>query len=113
RKEEQMTAGFRPNSIHYLKVGAKNNGTLTAIQQRSYGTAGVGLGAGVGSIVQNLYDCPNFFTEQYDVFTHFSPGAAWRAPGAVQGAFALESLIDEMAEMLNIDPLVYRNRIDK
>lgn len=113
RKEEQLTAGFRPNSIHHLKIGAKRDGTLTAIQQLSHGTAGVGLGAGVGSIAQNLYHCPNFATEQYDVFTHFSPGAAWRAPGAVQGAFALESLIDEMAEKLNMDPLAYREVIDK
>ncbi|MCC5929713.1 MAG: xanthine dehydrogenase family protein molybdopterin-binding subunit [Cyclobacteriaceae bacterium] len=113
RKEEQLTAGFRPNSVHQLKIGAKKDGKLSAIQQRSYGTAGVGLGAGVGSIAQNMYECPNFATEQYDIFTHFSPGAAWRAPGAVQGAFGLESLIDEIAESLNIDPLKYRDIIDK
>ncbi len=113
RKEEQISAGFRPNSIHQLKIGASKNGALTAIQQRSFGTAGTGLGAGVGGIAQNLYHCPNFATEQYDVFTHFSPGAAWRAPGAVQGAFALESLIDEIAESLKMDPLAYRDIIDK
>ena len=113
RKEEQISSGNRPSSIHYLKIGAKKDGRLTAIQQRSFGTAGIGLGAGVGGIVQSMYDCPNFATEQYDVFTHAGPGAAWRAPGNVQGAFGIESLIDELAEQLGMDPLTYRDIIDK
>lgn len=113
RKEEHLAEGNRPNSIHYLKIGAKNSGELTAIQQRSHGTAGVNLGAGVGRVAQVLYQCPNFATEQYDVLTHAGPGAAWRAPGNVQGAFGLEQAIDEMAEKLNMDPLIYRDIIDK
>jgi xanthine dehydrogenase YagR molybdenum-binding subunit len=113
RKEEHISSGNRPNSIHYLKVGAKKDGSLTAIEQRSHGTAGVGLGAGVGRIAQALYECPNFTTEQWDVFTHAGPGEAWRAPGNVQGAWAVEQLIDEMAEKLGIDPLAYRDKIDK
>ncbi|MEO1010989.1 MAG: xanthine dehydrogenase family protein molybdopterin-binding subunit [Bacteroidota bacterium] len=112
RKEEHLAEGNRPNSIQYLKIGAKKDGTLTGIQQRSHGTAGVGLGAGVGRIAQILYTCPNFATEQYDVLTNAGPGAAWRAPGNVQGAFGLEQAIDEMAEKLNMDPLTYRDRID-
>ncbi len=113
RKEEHISQGNRPNSVHYLKIGVKKNGELTAIQQRSFGTAGVALGAGVGRIVQVLYECPNFATEQYDVFTHAGPGAAWRAPGNVQGAFGLEQAIDELSEMINMDPLAFRDIIDK
>lgn len=113
RQEEHTSQGNRPNSMHYLKIGAKKNGMLTAIQQRSYGTAGVALGAGVGRIAQVLYECPNFATEQYDVFTHAGPGAAWRAPGNVQGAYGLEQAIDEMAEKLKMDPLAFRDIIDK
>ena len=113
RQEEHLAEGNRPNSIQSLKIGAKKDGTLTAIQQRSHGTAGVGLGAGVGRIAQVLYPCPNFATEQYDVLTNAGPGAAWRAPGNVQGAFGLEQAIDELAEKLNMDPLKYRDLIDK
>lgn len=113
RKEEHIAEGNRPNSIHYLKIGAKKDGTLTAIQQKSHGTAGVALGAGVGRIAQVLYDCPNFATEQYDVYTHAGPGAAWRAPGNVQGAYGVEQAIDELAEQLGMDPLKYRDKIDK
>lgn len=113
RKEEHVAEGNRPNSIHYLKIGAKKDGTLTAIQQKSHGTAGVALGAGVGRVAQALYECPNFSTEQYDVYTHAGPGAAWRAPGNVQGAFGVEQAIDEIAEKLGMDPLAYRDIIDK
>lgn len=113
RKEEHIAEGNRPNSMHYLKIGAKKNGELTAIQQRSHGTAGVSLGAGVGRIAQVMYECPNFATEQYDVYTNAGPGAAWRAPGNVQGAFGLEQAIDELAEKLGKDPLAFRDIIDK
>ena len=113
RQEEHIAEGNRPNSIHYLKIGAKKDGSLTGIQQRSHGTAGVGLGAGVGRIAQIMYNCPNFATEQYDVLTNAGPGAAWRAPGNVQGAFGLEQAIDELAEKLSMDPLNYRDHIDK
>lgn len=112
REEEQISAGNRPNSHQILKVGAKKDGTLTAVDLLSYGTAGVGLGAGVGRVAQDMYVCPNFKMAQYDVFTHAGPGQAFRAPGNVQGAFAMESLIDELAEKLDMDPLALRDKID-
>ncbi len=112
RKEEHLAEGNRPSSIQTLKIGAKSDGTLTAIEQKSHGTAGVNLGAGVGRVAQILYECPNFSTEQYDVLTHAGPGAAWRAPGNVQGAFGLEQAIDELAEKLKMDPVTLRDKID-
>lgn len=112
RKEEHMTAGNRPNSHQMLKIGAKKDGTLTAIDLTSYGTAGAALGAGVGGVAQDMYDCPNFRTAQYDVFTHAGPGAAFRAPGNVQGCFSMEQAIDELAEKLGMDPVTYRDIID-
>lgn len=113
RKEEQVSAGNRPNSMQRLKIGARKDGTLTAIEQESYGTAGISLGAGVGRVAQAMYECPNFATRQYDVFTHAGPGAAWRAPGNVQGAFAVEQAIDEISENLAMDPIAFRDIIDK
>jgi xanthine dehydrogenase YagR molybdenum-binding subunit len=113
RKEEHISAGNRPNSIQYMKLGAMRDGKLVAMTQESYGTAGVGLGAGVGHIAQAMYECPNFTTQQYDVFTNAGPGAAFRAPGNVQGAFALEQLVDELAVKINMDPLRLRDVIDK
>ena len=59
-----------------------------------------------------MYNCPNFQMAQHDVFMHAAPGCAMRAPGNVQGAFALEQLVDELAEKLGLDPLALRDRID-
>jgi xanthine dehydrogenase YagR molybdenum-binding subunit len=70
------------------------------------------LGAGVGNIAQAMYDCPNFEMAQHDVFIHAAPGCPMRAPGNVQGAFALEQLVDELADKLGLDPLALRDRID-
>ncbi|MDR3418453.1 MAG: xanthine dehydrogenase family protein molybdopterin-binding subunit [Nevskia sp.] len=112
REEEQMDAGNRPGTWQQLRVGAKRDGTLTAISVLSYGTAGVAVGAGVGSFAEALYACPNFESAQYDVFINAGPGCAMRGPGNVQGAFALEQAIDELAGRLSIDPLALRDRID-
>jgi xanthine dehydrogenase YagR molybdenum-binding subunit len=112
RKEEQTAAGQRPNSIQKLKVGAKKDGSLTAIKLESYGTAGAGLGAGVGWAAQSLYPCDNFASQHFDVLTHQSPACAFRAPGQPQGCFAVEQAMDELADKLKIDPLDLREKID-
>ncbi|MBD0369978.1 MAG: xanthine dehydrogenase family protein molybdopterin-binding subunit [Pyrinomonadaceae bacterium] len=113
RKDEHLSVGNRPSSIQKLRVGAKRDGTLTAIHLFSYGTAGTGTGAGAGGPAQNMYKCPNILTEEADVFTHAGPAAAFRAPGHPQGCFALEQTIDELAEKLGIDPVALRDRIDE
>jgi xanthine dehydrogenase YagR molybdenum-binding subunit len=112
REEEQMDAGNRPGTWQHLRIGAKRDGSLTAISLASYGTAGVGLGAGVGANAETLYSCPNFAGAQHDVFINAGPGCAMRGPGNTPGAFGLEQSIDELAERLNIDPLALRERID-
>ena len=112
REEEQMDAGNRPGTWQRLRIGAKRDGALTAISLSSYGTAGVGLGAGVGNNAEALYSCPNFEGAQHDVFINAGPGCAMRGPGNTPGAFGLEQTIDELAEKLGIDPLTLRDRID-
>ena len=112
RAEEQQASGNRPATWQRLRIGARRDGMLTAISLLSYGTAGVEVGAGVGNVAQAMYKCPNFEMAQHDVFTHAAPGCAMRAPGNVQGAFALEQSVDELAEKLGLDPLSLRDRID-
>jgi xanthine dehydrogenase YagR molybdenum-binding subunit len=80
RKDEHLSVGNRPDSVQRLKIGAKRDGTLTAIHLQVYGTAGTGTGAGTGGPAQNMYACPNILTEESDVFTHSGPAAAFRAP---------------------------------
>ena len=112
RPEEQVDSGNRPATAQRIRIGARRDGTLTAISVESHGTAGVGLGAGVGNFAQALYECPNFESAQYDVFTNAGPGSAMRGPGNTPGAWGLETAIDELAERLALDPLALRERID-
>ena len=112
RQEEQTDAGNRPGTWQRLRIGARCDGSLTAISLASRGTAGVGLGAGVGNVAHSMYPCPNFEAAHYDVFTNAGPGCAMRGPGNTPGAWGLEQAIDELAERLSIDPLALRDRID-
>ncbi|KFE64269.1 xanthine dehydrogenase family protein molybdopterin-binding subunit [Hyalangium minutum] len=112
RREEHVSGGNRPNSIQRLKLGAKRDGSLTALQLQAHGSGGVAGGAGVGFAHSTLYACPNVRVEQYDVFTNAGPCAAFRAPGQVQGIFSLEQAIDELAERIGMDPLALRSKID-
>jgi len=112
REEEQIDSGNRPGTWQRLRIGAKRDGTLTAVSLVSFGTAGVGLGAGVGFNAEALYACDNFSGAQHDVFINAGPGCAMRAPGNTPGAFGLEQAIDQLAERLAMDPVILRDRID-
>ncbi len=112
RREEHVSVGNRPSSFQRLKLGAKRDGILTALRVESYGTGGVAAGAGVGFCHTAMYPIPNVHTEHYDVFTDAGPCAAFRAPGQVQGIFALEQALDEMAHAIDMDPLALRDKID-
>src|SRR5262249_42563521 len=111
RREEHIVAN-RPDSHQKLKIGAKNDGTLTAIQLTSYGTAGDGTGAGAGGTASKISSDPKILTGKDDGFSNAGPGAAFRAPGHPQGCFAFEQMVDELAVKLNMDPLVLRDKID-
>ncbi len=112
RKEEHLAVGNRPSTVQTMKIGAKKDGALAAIVQTSHGSAGIATGGGVGWIGTSLYACDNTRSEQYDVFTHTGPAAAFRAPGQPMGAFAVEQLIDELAEKLGVDPIALRDKLD-
>lgn len=113
RKEEHLSVGNRPSSDQTLKIGAKKDGTITAIQLISYGSAGCGTGAGCSGPATNLYKWATLHTEENDVFINAGPAAAFRAPGHPQGAFALEQTIDEVAAKLNMDPIDFRDKTDE
>ncbi|MFN7971789.1 MAG: xanthine dehydrogenase family protein molybdopterin-binding subunit [Acidobacteriota bacterium] len=112
RKEEHLATGNRPNAVMRLRAGAGDDGKLTAFHLVSYGTAGVGTGAGVSGAIRNTYDVPAYRTEESDVLTNTGPGQPMRAPGHPQGAFALEQTVDELAIKVGMDPLAYRRHID-
>ncbi|MFQ5676493.1 MAG: xanthine dehydrogenase family protein molybdopterin-binding subunit, partial [bacterium] len=108
RKEEHLCVGNRPDSVQTLTIGANKNGQIKGIKLISYGSAGVGTGAGTSGPAKNIYETETFYSEESDIFTNAGPGSAFRAPGHPQGAFALEQTIDELAYKLNIDPIEFR-----
>jgi xanthine dehydrogenase YagR molybdenum-binding subunit len=112
REEEHLDSGNRPETWQHVRIGARRDGTLTAIAVEEFGSAGVGVGAGVGNFAQTLYTCPNFALAQNDVFINAGRGSAMRGPGNTPGAFAMEQAIDDLAGQLGLDPLVLRDRID-
>lgn len=112
RQEEHLSVGNRPSSDQRLRIGAKKDGTLTAIHLVAYGTAGCGTGAGCAGPAQNLYQYASLHTEENDVFTNAGPATAMRAPGHPQGSFALEQTMDDLAVKLGMDPLDLRDKAD-
>ena len=112
REEEHLSVGNRPSSDQVLRIGAKNDGTITAIHLVAYGTAGCGTGAGCSGPAANLYKSASLHTEENDVFINAGPASAMRAPGHPQGAFALEQTIDDLAVKLNMDPIDLRDKAD-
>jgi xanthine dehydrogenase YagR molybdenum-binding subunit len=111
RHEEHLCTGNAPSALMTVRLGARRDGTLTAIHHRSFGSAGIADGAGTGGPAQTLYaGCPNLKVEEHDVFTNAGPAAPLRAPGHPQGAFALESAMDELAQRLGLDPLELRRK---
>jgi CO/xanthine dehydrogenase Mo-binding subunit len=60
--------------------------------------------------MQMLYACENVRTVNYGAKLNMPPNAAFRAPGFVEGTFALECLLDELAAKLDLDPLELRRR---
>jgi len=114
REAENLAAGNRNATRQRVRLGARRDGTLAAIAARIEQAAGAYLVGGEASntaaIYQTLYRCPNVHTEQVTVRTNTGPAAAFRAPGHVEGAFALESAMDELARALALDPLELRRR---
>jgi xanthine dehydrogenase YagR molybdenum-binding subunit len=114
REAENLAAGNRNATRQHVRIGAKRDGTLTAITADIQQQVGAYIVGGEASNVsgpyQRLYRCPSVRTEQTGVYTNTGPAVAFRAPGFVEGAFALESALDELARALQIDPLDLRLR---
>src|SRR5579884_4135013 len=111
RSEDLLAGNPAPQSIISVKFGAKRDGTLVAMQARvifdtgAYGGSAVFLG---GLIMGSSYRCPNFDFRCYEVMTNKVGVGAYRAPGAPQATFALESTIDALCRELRMDPVEFR-----
>lgn len=118
RQEQFIGATTRhPMKVH-VKLGAKNDGTLTALQVRvvsntgAYGNhGGETLAAALGSPIA-AYRCVNKKADGYAVYTNMVPAGGFRGYGASQTTFAIECAMDDLARLLGMDPFEIR-RINK
>jgi CO/xanthine dehydrogenase Mo-binding subunit len=111
REEVFRATGPTSGAVVDVKLGAKKDGRITAAQT----VLKYQSGAFPGSPVQQgcicalaPYDLPNAETTGYDVLSNRPKVAAYRAPGAPIGSFAVESCMDELALELGIEPLRLR-----
>lgn len=111
REEVMRATGPTSGSKSTVKIGAKKDGTIVAGQGTFYLQAGCLPGSpirGAAGCAFAPYDIKNVHSLGYDVVSNRSKVAAYRAPGAPIGAFAVESVLDEVAERIGMDPLKLR-----
>ena len=109
RREENLAAGNRNATIQRLRVGARADGALVALEGDFVNAVGhSGWVAGTDGPMQLLYACESVRTRVRGAKLSSAPMAAFRAPGFVEGTFGLECLLDELAAKLDLDPLELR-----
>ncbi len=110
RDEVFRATGPAPASKVRVRVGATNDGELTALEAwMAYNVGAFGNVAGmVGAMSVASYKFPNLKLEAYSVLTNLPKSAAYRSPSAPHAAFAIESVVDEIAQKLDIDPIELR-----
>ncbi len=113
RAETLLATGPAPAAVIHARFGATNDGLLTAAHLEMYYEAGAFPGSSVGGGANcgfAPYRLENFRVDGYDVLVNKPKSQAYRAPGAPQAAFAVESMIDELSADLGVDPVEFRLR---
>jgi CO/xanthine dehydrogenase Mo-binding subunit len=111
REETCLMVGNRPPCNMRLKAGVKKDGTLTALDFSLLATGGAYPAGGTSLVdwqIRDLYSCPNVRSESTDVYVNAGPARAFRAPGHPQGSWALEQMMDALANTLKMDPVELR-----
>ena len=111
REEVFRATGPAPGTVNTIKIGCKKDGTITAMsasliyESGAYPASPLGPGC---MCVFAPYDVEHVYIEGYEVVVNKPRVAAYRAPGAPQSVYAGESVIDELAERLDMDPIDFR-----
>ena len=113
RDEVFRASGPTSSTSITARIGATRDGRIMACDAsfRYQGGAFPGSPVSYGAVCGMApYDCPNVVLDCYDVVVNRPKAAAYRAPGAPMASFAIESLLDEIAGKLDIDPVELRLR---
>ncbi len=110
RDEENLAAGNRSATVQRIRIGARGK-RIHAIEHLSWSNSGQGRWvADPTGPTNGLYDIPNVRTRSYKVVTSLGALSSFRAPGYVEGTFALDQAIDELADRIGEDPLTLRRK---
>src|SRR3989440_6529595 len=111
RQEDLLAGNPAPQMVITIKLGAKRDGTLTAIQVRMILDSGAypsPLAGFSGFHFAGVYRCSNVDVRCYVVETNKPGTGAYRAPAGPQAYFALESTVQDLCQQLEMDPLQFR-----
>lgn len=113
RRSEAVATGHRASTSQNYRVGARSDGTLTAIEVTSVVANPMRGWINPTTIpARTLYRCANVRAQAIPLRIDVEPSNAFRAPGVMEGTFGYESALDELAAALAIDPLDLRRRND-
>ena len=105
------TTGPTPGGKIKVKLGVNNDMKINSAMSEIWFEAGANPGGMIGPAAMCIYapyNIPNMRIDAWDILVNKPKIAAYRAPGAPQVAFAMESLVDELCEELNWDSLEFR-----
>ena len=111
RAEVLEATGPAPGGLVRMKIGVTSEGRISAAQGYLAFEAGAYPGSSLGGATACMlspYNIENLVLDGYDVVDNKPKSSAYRAPGAPIGAFAVESVIDEICEKLGMDPIEFR-----
>ncbi|MEO8377430.1 MAG: xanthine dehydrogenase family protein molybdopterin-binding subunit [Candidatus Sumerlaeota bacterium] len=107
RREEHSDGGNRPGSIQYMKIAVKDNGEIIGGRVHLVNTVDADGGGG-GIRNPNYYKFGSILRTEDDLTLNGGKPQAFRAPGFPQGSFAVESMMDELAAAVKMDPVEFR-----
>ena len=114
REETFITHRGRPETDIRLKIGMRKDGRITGVECECIQRGGAHSGYGIvtilyaGSMLYAIYDLDNVKYIGKRVLTNTPPCGAFRGHGTVDVRFAFESLLDDMARALRLDPFAVR-----
>jgi xanthine dehydrogenase YagR molybdenum-binding subunit len=107
RAQEHLIAGNRPSAWAHVKLGATQEGKITALIAETHGTGGR---AGSMFPLPYVYRVDNSSRAHTEISVNCGSARAMRAPGHPQGCAIMEAAMDDLAAKLNINPLDFRLR---
>jgi len=114
RHESMLVHPKRHATQIQVRIGAKRDGHLTAVETELYGDTGAYASLGEKVMTRATthsagpYEVPHVSADCYAMYTNNPPAGAFRGFGVTQSAFAVESMMDMLAEKLDLDPVELR-----